>query len=173
MHLIMKALEKVTSCVHPNVSEISLLITALSGFLHLNSKKRKKSTAHSLAVFLLFHSSRMDSCMTTSIKASTAHAHLAVVRCGTTSLIIWGENNALTWFYLLDTPSPRASATIWCDAYSYSSVCTSVMLKQYFINFKWEEEKMKGKDWQKGEEKVSPLHVSCNFFGVFCGLSLR
>lgn len=42
MHLIMKALEKVTSCVHPNVSEISLLITALSGFLHLNSKKRKK-----------------------------------------------------------------------------------------------------------------------------------
>ncbi len=159
MHLIMKALEKVTSCAHPNVSETSLLITALSGFLHLNSKKRKKrrkNTAHSFAVFLICHSSRMVSCMITSFKASIAHAHLAAVRCGTRSLIIWGENNALTLFYLLDTPSPRASATIWCDAYSYSSVCTSVMLKQYFINFKWEEEKMKGKDWQKGEEKVFP-----------------
>lgn len=31
MHLIMKALEKVTSRAHPNVSEISLLITAVSG----------------------------------------------------------------------------------------------------------------------------------------------
>lgn len=42
MHLIMKALEKVTSCAHPNVSEISLLIMTLSGFLHLNSKNQKK-----------------------------------------------------------------------------------------------------------------------------------
>jgi len=97
---------------------------------------------------------------------------MAAVSPCTTRLIIWEENNALTWFYLLDTPSPRASATIWCDAYSYSSVCTSVMLKQYLVNFKWEEEKMKGKDWQKGEEKVFPPHVSCHLVGFWCGLSL-
>lgn len=30
MHLIMNALEEVTSCAHPNVSEISLLITLVS-----------------------------------------------------------------------------------------------------------------------------------------------
>lgn len=30
MHLIMNALEEVTSCAHPNVSEISLLITPVS-----------------------------------------------------------------------------------------------------------------------------------------------
>ncbi len=51
MHLIMKALEKVTSCAHPNVSETSLLITALSGFLHLNSKKRKKEKKKHSSLF--------------------------------------------------------------------------------------------------------------------------
>lgn len=106
----------------------------------------------------------MVSCMTTSFKASKAHACMVVVCYGTRSLIIGGENNALTWFYLLDTPSPRTSATIWCNAYSYYSVCTSVMLKQYFINFKWEEVKMKGKDWQKGEEKVFPPSCFLSFF---------
>lgn len=37
MHLIMNALEEVTSCAHPNVSEISLLITLMSvSVLNLN-----------------------------------------------------------------------------------------------------------------------------------------
>lgn len=43
MHLIMNALEEVTSCAHPNVSEISLLITLVSvSMLSLNLPKKKK-----------------------------------------------------------------------------------------------------------------------------------
>lgn len=44
MHLIMNALEEVTSCVHPNVSEISLLITLVSASvpgLNLPKKSNK------------------------------------------------------------------------------------------------------------------------------------
>lgn len=46
MHLIMNALEEVTSRAHPNVSEISLLITLVSasaGFEPAAKKKKKKN----------------------------------------------------------------------------------------------------------------------------------
>lgn len=45
MHLIMNALEEVTSRAHPNVSEISLLITFVSASSRIEpagEKKRKK-----------------------------------------------------------------------------------------------------------------------------------
>lgn len=42
MHLIMNALEEVTSCAHPNVSEISLLITLMSVSEFQPAKKKKK-----------------------------------------------------------------------------------------------------------------------------------
>lgn len=49
MHLIMNALEEVTSCVHPNVSEISLLITLMSvSVLSLNLLKKKFAKSRKL-----------------------------------------------------------------------------------------------------------------------------
>lgn len=49
MHLIMNALEEVTSCAHPNVSEISLLITLMSvTVLSLNLPKKKKGGKNSV-----------------------------------------------------------------------------------------------------------------------------
>lgn len=44
MHLIMNALEEVTSRAHPNVSEISLLITRVSASAGLKTTGKKKIT---------------------------------------------------------------------------------------------------------------------------------
>lgn len=43
MHLIMNALEEVTSRAYPNVSEISLLITLMSASTEFKAGKKKKN----------------------------------------------------------------------------------------------------------------------------------
>lgn len=51
MHLIMNALEEVTSRAHPNVSEISLLITRVSasaGFKTTGKKKKNPTKSRKL-----------------------------------------------------------------------------------------------------------------------------
>lgn len=47
MHLIMNALEEVTSRAHPNVSEISLLITLVSASAGFEPAKKKNKTTKS------------------------------------------------------------------------------------------------------------------------------
>lgn len=65
MHLIMNALEEVTSRAHPNVSEISLLITLVSasaGFKPAGKKKKPRPNQGTSAGLLLCSSRLFRAC---------------------------------------------------------------------------------------------------------------
>lgn len=106
MHLIMNALEEVTSRAHPNVSEISLLITLVSASAGFKPAGKKKNPDQIKEPRLAYYCARHSSSAPVVFAASRFFSwqlwivceHLAAPCCIPT-LVIWMENNASAALY--------------------------------------------------------------------------